>query len=446
MKTNASRRKFIKTSSAVALPFILPSRVWSADVKPGDTITMGFIGMGRQSRGLLSNFIRQDGIRIVAVCDVDSNRREAAKKTVDDHYKKQQPDVTSDCAAYNRFEEIMERDDIDAVCIATPDHWHAIQTLAALRSGKDVYCEKPLTHNIHEAIEVIKAVEKHGRVLQTGSMQRSMKEFRVACELVQNGVIGDIERVECSFGDPGIPYDLPEEAMEPGLDWDRWVGPAPVSAYNSILSPRGVHNNFPRWRNFREFGGGQVADWGAHHLDIAQWGLGMDGDGPIEAVPPQEQGAVRGAVLKYASGVTVVHQDGFGVHFHGKSGEVKVHRGKFALIKDGKVFSQWTKRADGGSIFGALAKAEREFLADKKVSLYDSKHHIQDFLNAVRNRTKPITNEVVGGGSAICCHLMNQAYYGGESVHWDPKNHRLVKDSKDRAEILTREYRAPWSV
>ena len=144
---------------------------------------------------------------------------------------------TSDCAAYNDFREIIARKDIDAVCIATPDHWHAIPTLAALRSGKDVYCEKPLTHNIHEAVEVLKAVDANGRVLQTGSMQRSSNEFRVACELVRNGVIGEIEKVECSFGDPGRPCDLPEEATEPGLDWNLWCGPAPCASLQFCAQP-----------------------------------------------------------------------------------------------------------------------------------------------------------------------------------------------------------------
>jgi predicted dehydrogenase len=169
--------------------------------------------MGKQARYLLSNFLHQE-TRVLAVCDVDTTRRNDAKQKVDKHYGNQ------DCAAYNDFREIIARKDIDAVFIATPDHWHAIPTLAALRSGKDVYCEKPLTHNIHEAVEVLKAVDANGRVLQTGSMQRSSNEFRVACELVRNGVIGEIEKVECSFGDPGRPCELPEEALEPGLDWN----------------------------------------------------------------------------------------------------------------------------------------------------------------------------------------------------------------------------------
>ena len=236
-KTQFSRRHFLKAAATVTAtaPFLLPRHVWSADTAPSRRLTMGFIGMGTQSRGLLGGFLGRN-TRVLAVCDVDTTRREDAKQKVDKTYG------NTDCKAYNDFREIIARKDIDAVCIATPDHWHAIPMLAALRSGKDVYCEKPLTHNLHEAIEVLKAVDANKRVLQTGSMQRSSKEFRVACELVRNGAIGQIQRVECSFGDPGRPCDLKEEAAEPGLDWNLWCGPAPLRGYSSVLRVRGLES------------------------------------------------------------------------------------------------------------------------------------------------------------------------------------------------------------
>ena len=237
-----SRRSFLASAAATSLPFIIPSRVWSAADKPSERLTMGFIGMGKQNGGLLNGFLRRS-TRVVAVCEVDRTRREAALKRVNDYYQNRSGGSAAGCTAYNDFREVIARDDIDAVCIATPDHWHAYITIAALRSGKDVYCEKPLTQTIHEAKEVIRAVKETGQVLQTGSMQRSSSEFRIACELVQNGVIGKLQRVECSFGDPGIPCDLPAEDMEPGLDWDIWLGAAPMRPYNSILSPRGVHDH-----------------------------------------------------------------------------------------------------------------------------------------------------------------------------------------------------------
>ena len=435
MKKN--RRSFLKTAAgSLAAPLIIPSSAWGAN----DRITMGFIGMGKQSRGLLGNFLGQN-TQVLAVCDVDTTRREDAVKRVNDRYK------NKDCKGYNDFQEVTGRKDIDAVCIATPDHWHTIPVLAALSNGKDVYCEKPLTHNIHEAVEVINAVDKHGRVLQTGSMQRSSGEFRTAVDLVRNGVIGKVERVECSFGDPGRPCDLKEEKAEPGLDWNLWLGPAPMRPYSSVLSPRGMHNHFPSWRNYSEYGGGMVTDWGAHHLDIAQWGLGMDGSGPVKIHATDDKNNKRGVVLEYSNGITVKHANGFGVHFFGTEGEVKVNRGRFELIRDGKVFSKHTRAKDDtdGSVTAAYVKAEREFLKEAKERVYKSTNHIRDFLGAVDSRKKPITNEIVGGGTAICCHLMNLAYYHKKDIKWDPKRNDFACSSGDE-KWLSRDYRGPWSV
>ena len=442
---NTTRRSFLKKIAAIsAAPFILPSKVWSAEVQPNDRIVMGFIGTGKQSKHLLSTFLQFKEVRVVAVCDVDTTRRVAAQQTVNEFYT-QKPELGSaDCQAYVDFREIIARDDINAVCIATPDHWHAIPTIAALQSGKDVYCEKPLTHNIHEAISVIDAVKANKRVLQTGSMQRSMSEFRIACELVRNGAIGKIDRVECSFGPPGIPCDLPEEPMEPGLDWDMWIGPGPMRPYSSVLSPRGIHDHFPDWRNYKEYGGGMVCDWGAHHIDIAQWGLGMDKSGPTEVHPPDDPKAKNGAVLHYANGVRVIHVDGFGADFFGDEGEIKVNRGQFEFIRDGKKVAGFVDRADG-SLAATLQHVEQEYLKDVKIKLYQSDNHLKNFLDCVKARTKPITCEEVGGRSAICCHLMNQAYYNHSVIKWKPKRMRFAKGGGN-PEWLTRDYRAPWKV
>lgn len=442
---NQDRRKFLKQAAVLAAaPLILPARVWAADVAPNDQITMGFIGMGKQSRHLLSAFLGNKRVRVVAVCDVDTTRRTDAQQRVTEYYRGKDS-TAAECAAYNDFRELVAREDIDAVCIATPDHWHAIQTVAALASGKDVYCEKPLTHNIHESIAVIEAVEKHKRVLQTGSMQRSMREFRVACELVRNGVIGKVTHVECSFGAPGKPCDLAEEAMEPGLDWEMWIGPGPMRPYSSVLSPRGMHDHFPDWRSYKEYGGGMVCDWGAHHLDIAQWGLDMDDSGPVKVVPPDDAAALEGGVLHYKNGVTVTHKDGFGAHFYGPDGEVKVNRGRFELVLGGKRAAGFVDREEGGSLGAALEIAETEYLKDAKVKLYESRDHVRDFIECVESRKKPITNEVVGGRTAICCHLLNQAYYNHATIEWDPKKLRLAEGS-GKPEWLTRDYRGEWVV
>lgn len=261
MQTASSRRQFAKVAAAsVAAPFILPSRVWSAETAPSARLTLGFIGVGKMNSGHLNSFLGRKEVQIVAVCDVDTNRRENAKKTVEERYGKDKDAGFKGCEAYADFRKLLERKDIDAVVIATPDHWHAFIAIAALNAGKDVYCEKPLTHNIHEALTLIDSVRSNKRILQTGSQQRSSKEFRVAAELVRNGIIGKIDHVETQFGSPAKPNANPEEPMEPGLDWDMWCGPAPLVPYSSVLSPRGVHNHFPAWRNTREFGGGMITD------------------------------------------------------------------------------------------------------------------------------------------------------------------------------------------
>jgi len=445
-----TRRTFLNQMLATAAvsPFILPSRVWAAPASPNGKIAMGFVGVGNQAGGgLLPGFLSQPDVHVVAVCDVNTERRNTAKKKVDDAYK------NSDCQAYNDFHEIINRKDIDAVCIGTPDHWHAIVTLAALNSGKDVYCEKPLTHNIHEAVEVMKAVEANKRVLQTGSMQRSMKEFRVACALVRNGVIGKIGHVECAFGGPPRPADsLPAEPTPPGLDWDLWNGPAPQRGYNKSLCP--FPSGFGSWRSFREYGTGGVGDWGAHHLDIAQWGLGMDDSGPVEVVAGKGNSGCR---LVYASGTYVEHKGGFGVHFFGANGEVLVNRGKFVLVVDGKVVAQ-SGKYDGPakpletaepkratSTEAEVQKAERAYLKDAKVELYASKNHISNFIECVKGRKKPVTSEIVGGHSAICCHLMNQSYFHNAGFKWDPVKCGFAGGTGD-PNWLTRDYRSPWKV
>jgi len=451
-----TRRNFIKSSvlggvGTIAVPTLLPSRIWSAETKPNDRLTVGFIGMGKMSRGLLRQFLDQ-GTQVLAVCDVDTTRREDAKRTVDKYNARESGQAgpvpkSGGCAAYSDFQQIIGRKDIDAVCIATPDHWHAFITLAALRAGKDVYCEKPLTHNIHEAVEVMKAVGANHRVLQTGSMQRSSSEFRVACELVRNGIIGEIKTVECDFGAPPVPCDLPEEPMEPGLDWDRWVGPAPMRPYNSALSPRGIHNHFPNWRNYTEFGGGKVADWGAHHLDIAQWGLGMDASGPVQVLLPSAAGDQNGAKLVYASGITVKHVNGFGVDFVGTAGRVRVNRGQFIFELDGKTIASYVKgkEDEDTNLKEQVAKAQEEFLTGAKVKLYVSRNHVSDFLDSVKSRKPPITNEQIGGRSAICCHLLNLAYLHRQNIDWDPARLTFAKGSGD-PRWLTRDYRPPWKI
>jgi len=445
----STRRSFLKTSALLlSAPLILPSRVWSAETAPSKRLTIGCIGMGKMMGGHLRGYLNRDDVEVLAVCDVDTTRREHAKKTVDTAYTAKTGGTYVGCAAYNDFREVIARKDIDIVVIATPDHWHAYIAIAAVRAGKDVYCEKPLTYNVREAVELVKEVRQANRVFQTGSQQRSSKEFRIAAELVRNGVLGRVNSVHVSFGDPAKPYTLPAETMEPGLDWEGWCGPGPLVAYNPSLSPRGIHNNFPDWRLTREFGGGMITDWGAHHIDISQWALNADASGPVEVRAPQNwETAKRGAQLVYADGTILTHVKGKGVSFYGTEGECHVNRGKFELIMNGKtVHKFWDKDMDKGtSMEREVTLTEREFLADAKVKLYNSKSHFQDFLDCVKSRQRPICDVEIGARSVIACHVMNFAYYYGANAKWNPERNRFASGGNNR--WLTRDkYRAGWAV
>lgn len=433
-----NRRNLLKKSTLLGAPFILPSRIWGADPKPNDLMNVGFIGMGKRSQSLLPEFLRQTGVRVVAVCDVDTNRRENAKKKVDAHYG------SADCAAHNDFRKITTDPGIDIVVVVTPDHWHVIQILSAIENGKDVYAEKPLTHNIRESVLLMDAVKKSGRIVQTGSQQRSSREFRVACELARNGVIGKIDHGFVNFGGPAKACDLPGEKPEPGLDWDLWLGPAPMREYNSILSPRGVHNNFPMWRMYHEYGGGMITDWGAHHLDIVQWALGKDESGPTAARKPAKQGDEKGASVIYGD-IQITHGQGIGVHLVGSDGEIQVARGDFALKVAGKEISSNLGKK-GTKLGDELDKAETAFLKDAKEKLYHSLGHVPDFLACVKSRKQPITNAVVGCRSINVAHLMNLAYQHHVDIEWNPGECTFADGSNHPESWLTRSYRDKWKI
>lgn len=444
-RPRVSRRHFVQAASSLTAPLLLPSHVWSAQTEANDRINLGFIGMGKMNGGHLGTFLNKQQTQVVAVCDVDTTRREHAQQRVNEFYSKKTGKAHADCATYNDFRELLGRSDIDAVVIATPDHWHAAIAIAAAKAGKDIYCEKPLTHNVQEAVTLTDVVREADCVFQTGSQQRSSKEFRIACELVRNGVIGQIKSVTTAFGDPAPEYSLEEEPMEPGLDWDMWCGPGPLKPYNSILSPRGVHDHFPNWRMTREYGGGMITDWGAHHIDIAQWGLGVDEFGPVEVIAP-EPGAKRGAQLVYADGVVLTHADGKGVSFYGSDGEVHVNRGKFELSLGGKVIQRFFDREEdkGTTLAKAYGEAEQEFLGNAQIRLYESQNHQDDWLQAIRSRERPICDVAIGASSVIACHLMNMAYWHNGSFHWDPQSRNFASGG-DPA-WLTRDYRDEWTV
>jgi len=435
-----NRRQFVRSAAATAAaPLFVPSTALGDDQKPppSERLNLGFIGVGMMNRGHLGHFLGQKDVQVLAVCDVDTTRRQAAKKTVEDRYAERQKNGQyKGCEAYNDFRDLIARRDIDAVVIATPDHWHAIPCLEAIKAGKDIYCEKPLTLTIHEAKSLIDAVRKHDRVFQVGSQQRSEDKFRLACELVRNGRIGKLQKVYVKVGGPSKPCDLPEESLEPGLDWERWLGPAPLRPYNSVLSPRGIHNHFPNWRNYREYSGGMMTDWGAHHFDIAQWGLGMDTSGPVEIIPPADPKAERGVKYIYANGVEVIHAD----TIPGLDPEkLKKMRGVTFVGTDGIVF------VDRGYLASDPDDLHKQPIGESEVHLYKSPGHQRDWLNCVRSRKRPLCDVEIGARSVTVCHLGNLAYWNHRKLKWDPAKWEFPGDAEAN-QWRDRERRDPYQL
>jgi predicted dehydrogenase len=372
----------------------------------------------------LPELLGSDDVQALAVCEVDRTRLEHARKRVEEAYSKKT--AYKGCAAYVDFRELVGRKDIDAVCIATPEHWHAIAAIEAMKAGKDVYCEKPLTLTLEEAKRCIDAARKYQRVFQTGSQQRSnvFGSFREAAEIIRSGRLGEIQAVTIGVGGPSKWCDLPAEELEPGLNWDLWLGPAPMRPYNSILSPRGVHNHFPAWRDYREYAGGGHADMGAHHYDIAQWCLGMDDSGPMEIMPAVAPNAHHGVVYRYSTGVVMVHGGPSGCTFTGTEGTLRIDRDHLS--------------SDPPSIV-------KEPLGGKDVHLATSPGHHRNWIDCIRSRKRPLADVQIGARSVAICILGNLAYWNNRRFRWDPAKWEFV-DEPDPNRWLDRERRDPWAL
>ena len=276
---------------------------------------------------------------------------------------------------------------------------------------------------------MVNAVRRNNRIFQTGSMQRSDNKFRHACELVQNGYIGDIKHVAVNVGGPPIPCNLPAEKLPNYLDWDMWVGPAPMRPYNSELSPHLSNDVFPNWRGYREFGGGGMTDWGAHHFDIAQWGLGMDGSGPVKVIPPDGKD-VKDLTYIYENGITMSRSSVYeetdvnGILFVGSKGKVMVNRG---------FLKTWPE------------KLLRQDFGPREIHLYNSQNHYADFLNATRSREKPICDIAIGYSTVAVCLMGNIAYEVGRPLEFDQKTQMFVND-EEANKLLGRPMRGEWSI
>ncbi len=295
-----------------------------------------------------------------------------------------------------------------------------------MKAGKDVYCEKPLTLTLAEGKRIIDVARQYKRVFQAGSQQRSnvFGHFREAAEIIRSGRLGKIQTVTVGVGGPSKWCDLPAEELEPGLDWNLWLGPAPMRPYNSILSPRGVHKHFPAWRDYREYAGGGHADMGAHHYDIAQWCLGMDDSGPVEIFPPLVPHAHHGVTYRYANGVVMVHGGPSGCTFTGTDGTLRIDRDHLS--------------SDPAAIV-------KEPLGAKDVHLEKSPGHHRNWLDCIRSRNRPLANVEIGARSVAITILGNLAYWNGRHLRWDPARWEFV-DDPEANRWLDRERRDPWQL
>jgi predicted dehydrogenase len=422
-----SRRDFTRVAAGAVTAPMLSAALFADEPKrsANDRINLAFIGVGTMGRGHLGSFLGSPQVQVVAVCDVVAERRNDAKRMVEERYGKQKKSGEyKGCEAVVDFRDILKRSDIDAVVIATPDHWHAMPCILAARAKKDIYCEKPLTHNIAEGRRIVEEVAKNQVIFQTGSQQRSEfgNRFRFAVELVRNDRIGKLKTIRIGVGGPSKPCDLPEQPIPEGTDWDFWQGPAPERGYNEVLCPKGIHKHFPAWRAYREYGGGQVADMGAHHFDIAQWALDMDGSGPVEIVPPEK--GESGLKFVYANGVEMIHGGSVDCEFIGGNGVIQVSRGFFGTTLP---LEALRTPLEGGW------------------RCYPSSDHHKNWLECVRSRKEPICPPEVGHRSASVCHLGNIGYRLRRRLKWDPKAEQFIND--DEANKLTsREPRAKWKL
>ncbi len=430
--TEATRRQFIgsATATAFAVPWIIPSRAVASDgnapPSPGNRITMALIGCGGMGNANLYEFLRKGDVQVLAVCDPDRARRESTRAAVNEYYAKNgKNDSYAGCDAYNDFREVLARDDVDAVIQAAPDHWHAPIVTAAARAGKDIYGEKPLTSVLRHGRAMCDVVRRYGRVFQTGSQQRSDARFRFACELVRNGRIGRVRTVQVGLPEGKATGNHPPIRVPEGFDYDLWLGPAPWAPYCDYRT----HYNF---RYILDYSGGKLCDWGAHHIDIAQWGLGTLESGPVEIEGKGDyprDGLWTTAVnyhftATYDTGAKLIVDNAFqqGVKFEGDEGWVFVKRGKID--------------AEPKSLLTSV-------IGPNEIHLYPSGDHRRNFLDCVRSRLETAAPIEHAHRTISIAHLANIAMLLGREIRWDPVTERIIGDP-DAERMTDRALREPW--
>ncbi len=427
-----TRRRFLALTgiAVAAAPALFTRRAGAA---PSERITMGIIGCGWQGGDNMRAFLGHANCQVVAIADLDKNHLQGGLDVVNKKYN------NKDCKGYHDYRELLARRDIDTVMIATPDHWHALTAVAAAKAGKDIYGEKPLARTIAEQQAIVKAVQKNKRIWQTGSWQRSQRNFLKGAEIVRNGLIGKITRVEVGLPSGHADFAGTKDKTQvtnppPELDYDFWIGPSKVMPY---IEAR-VHKN---WRWNYNTGGGQLLDWIGHHCDIAHWGMDCDNSGPLEVegvgeFPPADavwNTCTRYRITaKYPNDIEMIIAGGYkdikgGTKWIGTEGWVRVDRGAFEASNE-----KWTEMP-------RLPESER------KVSLYESNDHHGNFLDCVKSRKPTITPVETAHHSAIPGHLGLIAMITGRKLNWNAKREVIVGD-KEASKLLTRDYRKPWKL
>ncbi len=430
MSKRLSRRDFIKSAAmGAAGVVILPQFLTSCKQNKGTNgvddgvIRLGFIGLGRQAMFLLNGYIGFPDVQVVAGCDVYGVKRKRFEKRVNEHYAQGEQEI--EVKTYENYKDLLAREDIDAVVIASPDHWHAFMAIDACKAKKNIYLEKPLTFTIEEGKLLKKAVRDNGVILAVGSQQRSDANYQHAVKMVQEGKLGKIEKVNAYVGAPPTPYDLPEEPVPADLNWPLWLGPSEFVHYNSQLNPpisldpEQNEQIWGAWRWYKELGGGFTTDWGAHMFDIVQWALDMDGNGPVEIIPAGYEDT-EFLTYKYANG-TILTEEPFneqntkGVKFWGDKGWIEISRGHFLASDD------------------SLLPPEMEVTE----GAYETKiPHLENFIEALRTNTEPVVPVEIGHSSCTVCTLGNIAYDLGRPIKWDPKTETFVDDPEATANRL----------
>ena len=409
------RRDFLKAAAVVAVPLVVSGPVLGLDgsTAANSRITIGGIGVGSQGRGDLRGFTNRGDTQILAVCDVSASSRNSAKSDVDKKYG------NTDCKTYIDFQELIGRDDIDAVMIATPHHWHAAMTIAACKQGKDVYCEKPLALTIEDGRAMIEAARKYDRVV-TGGSQRVLGDYGNLARDVRSGKYGEVKEVFVSCGSPPVRCNLPAQT-EPDpneFHWNLWLGPAPWAEYHKDRIPGyftgEAFKKKAGWRYWREYSGGALSDWGGHLFGAAQFALDMDESGPVEVVPPdgKEQ---KYLMFRYANGVKMYHIDIF-------------------------------KNGGGNGI--RVVGTEKNSAAVREIDMPVYRGEggiIGDFIACIRERKRPFRDVAVSHRTSSVCALANIAYELGRPLKWDPEKEEFTGDDEANA-LRGRNYRSPWTL